>query len=242
MNGVHVSLLTSLLRRRDIWKRIAIERLTEPLHLNVIAAGLALLGSTRSKIAFDLLPRQHHAFGLLHAADTALARGARSVTIVELGVGSGTGLINLCDLAIRVSKATGIAFHIVGFDTGVGMPPPVDFRDHPELYKEGWFPMGDREALMTRLPSNARLILGDLRDTIPKFVETLQAESPLGFVTLDVDFYSSSKHALALLQGPPSCYFPYISVYVDDMALPTNSYYAGELLAISEFNRDNQFT
>ena len=41
---------------------------------------------------------------------------------------------------------------------------------------------------------------------------------------------------MKLFNASPSAYFPYVTVYVDDMALPTNSKYAGELLAISEFN------
>ena len=67
-----MGLLVSLLKRRDIIERIVIERLTEPLHLNVFSALVAVFGSTRAKIKFDLLVRQQHAFGLLHAADAAL--------------------------------------------------------------------------------------------------------------------------------------------------------------------------
>jgi hypothetical protein len=93
-----MALLTSLLRRRDIWKRIAVERLTEPLHLNAIALGVALAGSTRAKVAFDVLVRQQHAYGLLDAADDARRHGLRRVTVVELGVGGGAGLLNICDL------------------------------------------------------------------------------------------------------------------------------------------------
>src|SRR5436190_7273981 len=122
-----MSLLTSLLSRRDVWERIAVERLTEPLHLNVIAGLVAIFGGTRAKISFDLLVRQQHAFGLLHAADTAVARGVQRVTVVELGVGAGTGLLNLCALAAEVTKITGVEVDIIGFDTGSGLPPPIDF-------------------------------------------------------------------------------------------------------------------
>ncbi|MHB8470770.1 MAG: hypothetical protein ACYDCH_13610, partial [Gaiellaceae bacterium] len=64
-----MALLSSLLRRRDIWRRIAVERLTEPLHLNGIALLVAAAGSTRARVAFDVLVRQQHAYGLLAAAD-----------------------------------------------------------------------------------------------------------------------------------------------------------------------------
>jgi hypothetical protein len=231
------SLLGSLLARKDIWRRIAIERLTEPLHLNAISAVVALIGDTRLKIQFDLLVRQQHAYGLLAAADGARARGLSRVTVIELGVGGGTGLLNICELGARITRETGVSFDVVGFDTGKGLPPPKDYRDHPELYRGGWFPM-DVEAVRAALPANARLVLGDLRDTTAEFVRTLDA--PIGFVTLDVDFYSSSRAALELLKGPPDRYLPYFSLYVDDIALPSNTQFAGELLAIKEFNDENR--
>lgn len=234
-----MALLTSLLRRRDIWKRIAVERLPEPLHLNIASLFVAVFGSTRSKAAFDVLVRQQHAFGLLDAADEARQRGLQRVTVVELGVGSGTGLLNICDLAERVTRATGVAFDVVGFDTGAGLPPPADHRDHPELYKEGWYPL-ERDALERALPANARVVYGDLRDTIDDFVRSLSPAAPLGFATLDVDYYSSSQHALRLFLGEPACYLPSLYVYVDDVHERTHSRFAGELLAIDEFNAEHE--
>jgi hypothetical protein len=234
-----VGLLGSLLRRRDIWKRIAVERLTEPLVPNLLSLPIAVVGSLRAKVAFDVLVRQQHAFGLLDAADEAAARGLARVTVAELGVGGGTGLLNICDLAQQIERATGVGFDIVGFDTGAGLPPPADHRDHPELYKEGWYP-GDRAALERALPSNARIVYGDLRDTIDDFVRTLTPASPLGFATLDVDYYSSSQHALRLFLGDPTCYLPSLYVYVDDVHERTHTRFAGELLAIDEFNTEHE--
>jgi hypothetical protein len=233
------ALLRSLLGRRDIWRRIAVERLSEPLHLNAISLGVAVFGGLRSKEAFDLLVRQQHAFGLLTAADQARARGIRRLSVVELGVGAGTGFLNLCELAARVTKETGVEFRLTGFDTGEGMPPPSDYRDHPELYKEGWFPM-NREALVKSLPANAQIRFGPIGETMESFVGELGREAPLGFATIDVDFYSSTKDALHLFEGPADAYLPFVTVYVDDLALPTHTRYAGELLAMREFNDDHQ--
>jgi hypothetical protein len=232
------ALLRSQLARRDIWRRAAVERLTEPLHLNLISAGVALFGGVRSKTAFDLVVRRQHAYGLLKAADDAKARGLREVTVVELGVASGTGLLNICEIGRRVTEETGIGFRVVGFDTGEGMPPPTDYRDHPELYKEGWFPM-DREALERSLPANAEIHFGPIGETIGSFAERLGPEAPLAFTTLDVDFYSSSKDALGLFEGRADAYLPYVTLYVDDLALSTHTRFAGELLAIREFNEEH---
>ena len=220
--------------RPHILKRILIERLTEPLHLNLLSLGAAF-GSYRSKIAFDLVVRQQHAHGLLRAADDARARGLGRVTVVEMGVGSGAGLLNIVDIAGRLTAETGIAFDIYGFDTGRGLPPPRDHRDHPELYLEADYPM-DRAAIEAALPPHAHLIIGDLAVTLPPFIAAARPQSPLGFATLDVDYYWSSKAALMLFEGAATNYLPQVSLYVDDIALDSHNEWCGELLAIDEFN------
>jgi hypothetical protein len=225
------------LKRAHVWRRIFYERLTEPLHLNVISLFVAAFGSYRTKISFDLIPRQYHAYGVLRAADLARSMGVKAVSMVEFGVGEGTGLVNLCKISERVKAITGIDFAIVGFDTGVGMPPPQDYRDHPDLYQEGDFPMIDQGRLVKSLPSNARIIFGRLEDTVPAFAETLSSECPLGFVIVDSDYYSSARAALALLSHPdPTKYLPLPCVHVDNIIGETHNDWCGELLAVRDFN------
>lgn len=233
-----MKLLRYLASKPHFWRRLLLERATEPLHLNALSLLIALLGSTRAKILFDVLPRQQHAYGLLRAADHAAARRLPGVTIVELGVGGGAGLMNLCELAGRISKLTGIEISVVGFDTGSGMPPPRDYRDHPELYQSGWYPM-DQQLLVSSLPSYGRLILGPVEETVPRFLESLSPRAPIGFLTLDVDYYSSASHALKVLLGPAECYLPVLPMYVDDIALATHNPACGELLALQEFTAAN---
>jgi hypothetical protein len=230
-----MGLLMSLLGRRDVWKRICLERMTAPLHLNLLSLGVAVFGSFRARERFDLLLRQQHAFGLLYAADAAKHRRIEEVTVVELGVGNGTGLLNLCALAERVRRNTGVRFRLVGFDTGEGLPPPEDYRDHPELYGKGWF-RPDRDQLRAKLPPFASVVYGPLSQTMPEFVRGLTTSAPIGFATLDVDYYSSSKHALGLFTGPASAYLPVVPLYVDDIHLDTHNPSCGEILAINEFN------
>lgn len=186
--------------KAHIWRRIFMERLTEPLHLNVLSGFVALFGSYRAKIAFDLIVRQHNAFCILKAADIAKERGIGEVYLLEFGVAAGAGLMNMAEIAARVTACTGVQFRLAGFDTGEGMPPAVDYRDHPEHYQEGDFQM-DFEALRTRLPKNTELILGNIRDTVPAFLARLDPACPIGYVVLDVDYYSSSKDALAIFGG-----------------------------------------
>ena len=102
-------------------------RLSEPLHLNALAALVGLFGNYRSKVNFDLVRRRHYAYSVLRAADIAKKQKLRSVTIAEFGVATGAGLLNLCRLAELTTKATGVEVRVVGFDTGQGLPPPSDY-------------------------------------------------------------------------------------------------------------------
>ncbi|WP_158944646.1 hypothetical protein [Granulicella sp. S190] len=234
-----MALLLRRLKRTHIWKRLLVERFSEPLHLNLLSLVVAVFGSLRTKILFDLCIRQQHAFGLLTAADDALAGGYKSVTVIEFGVANGVGLLNICALAQKISKLTGISFNIVGFDNVNGMPPLRDYRDHPELYQPGWFPMEEPAQLRAKLPANARLILGDITDTIPDYLSTLSGDSPIGFVSVDVDYYWSTVNALKSLVAVPELYLPRVTMYFDDIARAEHNPWCGELAAIGDFNAAN---
>jgi len=235
-----LSIFLRRLSRQYIWKRLLIERFSEPLHLNVLSLFVAIFGSLRSKILFDLCIRQQHAFGLLNAADDAIANGYKSVTVIEFGVANGAGLQNICALSEKITKATGVTFNIVGFDNVQGMPPIRDYRDHPELYQPGWFPMEAPEKLRAMLPPNAKLILGDIESTIPDFLSSQTSDSPIGFVSVDVDYYWSALHALETFTASPEIYLPRVTMYFDDISFAAHNRWCGELAAIEVFNEKNQ--
>jgi hypothetical protein len=221
-----------------VWRRIFLQRLTEPVHLNILALPIAPFGTFRSKVTFDLIVRQHYAYGLLRAADRAKRQGLKATTVVEFGVAEGAGLMNMCRLAQRTTNATGIRFNILGFDTGVGNPVPVDYRDHPDLYHMGDYPMLDADRLRRSLSPNARLIIGDSKETVPQFLCELDPCSPLGFVVLDVDYYSSARNALSVFADPePSKYMPETLLYIDNVLNEQHNDWCGERLAVREFNR-----
>ena len=229
------SFLLRKLAKGRIWRRILFERLTEPLHLNIASLFVLLFGSYRRKIEWDLVVRQPYAYGVLKAADLARVNDLDAVTLVEFGVASGGGLMNMAKIAQQVSAETGVRFAIHGFDTGTGMPPALDYRDHPEIYQQGDFVM-DVDALRAILPDNVTLHLGELSQTVPAFLSGLTQAAPVGFVSIDVDYYSSTVEALDALKGDPRCYLPWVIVYADDISLEPHNSAAGELLAIEEFN------
>lgn len=220
-------------------RKVLVERGTEPVHLNLLSLFVAMFGSYRAKVDFDLVVRQQYAFPILYAADTAKQYGYKTVTLIEFGVAGGAGLLNMCRIAERTKQATGIDFRVVGFDSGKGMPPAVDYRDLPESFQAGDFPM-DEQRLREALPDFAELVIGDVTETVPAFCRALSEEAPVGFVSIDVDYYSSAKSALEVLKGRPEHYLPIVPVYLDDIGVDGSNPWTGELLAVDEFNRETE--
>jgi hypothetical protein len=227
--------------RRQRLKALARDRLGEPLLFNLASVGVAVFGSFRAREAFELINRPQYAWGLLDAADSAAAAGLPSVLALEFGVAAGAGLLNMAGIAQRVSAVTGVDVRVVGFDTGKGMPPPADHRDHPDHYFTGDFTM-DVERLRAALPEHASLVIGDLADTARAFVDGVDPRCPIGFVALDVDYWSSTVAALRIFEHPePERYLPRTPLYLDDITFASHNRWCGELLAVEEFNERNRW-
>ena len=94
----------------------------------------------------------------------------------------------------------------------------------------------DADKLKRRL-ERARLILGDVRETVPKFI--LSDVSPVAFAGFDLDFYTSTMHALALFEADHRLLLPRVHCYFDDILGVTFGDQVGERLAISEFNESH---
>jgi len=94
-----MSFLFRKLIKKHVWKRVFLERLCEPIHLNLLSIPAALFGSFRTKVRYDLVVRQQHAFGMLQAADWAKECGVEEFSAIEFGVANGAGLINMSRIA-----------------------------------------------------------------------------------------------------------------------------------------------
>lgn len=186
----------------------------------------------------DEIKRPPYAFGVWLATLQAARLGINKLQVFEFGVAHGAGLLNLCDICEKITQSTDIEFEIYGFDSDVGMPKLHGYKDHPEIWHQGQF-KSDHEKIRAKLPSNARLISGDIRDTIGEFCEArLSSGAPVGFVSVDVDLYSSTLSVFKLLEYAPENYLPVSILYFDDINdLLTNNQWCGEMLAINEFNQ-----
>jgi len=176
--------------------------------------------------------RPNYVWGVVHAVALAQALGIRHVSVIEFGVAGGNGLIALENIAAKVQEIFGIEIDVYGFDTGVGLPKPKDYRDLPNIFSESFYPM-DVERLQKRL-KKAKLILGRVEDTVLEFINSTPA--PTAFTAIDLDLYTATKHALSLFAADQKLLLPRIFCYFDDiLGYPYNEF-TGELLAISEFN------
>lgn len=177
------------------------------------------------------------AYGLLMAVRAAKKYGNESISVAEFGVANGRGLRRMADLAERLTAQSGIGITVFGFDTAEGLPPPEDYRDHPELFSEGDYPMQDFDALQKELDGRAKLIIGDIRK-IGSLDEILSESGPFGFASIDVDIYSSAKSALKLIADcDAGSLLPTVGLHFDDVVSEWGyNRFAGELLAIDEIN------
>ncbi len=195
------------------------------------------IGSFRLRSELDAVNRPHYAYCLLQAAEQAKSLGIRKISAIEFGVAGGRGLIELEKIAKEVFNCTGVSIDIYGFDLEIGLPAPVDYRDLPYVWKRGFYKM-DKERLLKRIKKTTKLILGDVKDTVPTFLR--KDVAPIGFIVFDLDFYSSTVSALKIFDVDNSKILPRVFCHFDDTIGPNevlHNEYTGELLAIKEFNQ-----
>lgn len=195
--------------------------------------------SFTKRLQYDAFSSPHFVYGVYYAALQAKALGINAISVYEFGVGWGFGLIELEKVAAMVERETSVSIRVYGFDTGAGMPEPLDYRDLPYLWQPTFFQM-DVEQLKANL-TRAKLVLGNVRDTVGGFIET-EKPAPVGFVVLDVDYYSSAVDVLRLFDAHEDFLLPRVYCYLDDVVgddWEIHCEYVGELLAIKEFNRQH---
>lgn len=192
------------------------------------------------RLKYDAVSRPAYAYGVHSAALEAKELGIDRITAIEFGVGPGGGLVALDEVAGEVLRATGVSVQVIGFDTGRGLPPPRDYRDIPYRWAEGEFRMDER-GLRSRLKS-AELILGNVRDTIGAFLNRRDL-APIGFISFDLDYHSSTIDAMVLLDAADRFFLPRVFCHMDDVIGGEREFmceYVGELLAIREYNDSHE--
>lgn len=194
--------------------------------------------SVHTRARWELTDRPQYLLGVLQAAKNAQRQGAPEICVAEFGVAGGRGLLALEQCAIDVARETGITIHVFGFDTGSGLPELCgDYRDHPDQWVPADYSM-DVEALRRKLGPDTGLILGNVGETVPEFVAERQS-CPIGFASFDMDLYSSTISALKLFSRSDRQMLRRTTVYFDNIDFDISHRFAGELLAIDQFNGQN---
>ncbi len=211
-----------------------------PFRLFAKAALMKMRVPLKTRVIWELSNRPQYLLGVYTAAQQAIKQGIKEISVIEFGVAGGSGLLTLQHEARSVERETGVKIRVFGFDAGAsGLPELIgDYRDHPDKWKAGDYPM-DEVALRSKLSKRSTLILGNVKETVKSFFTKYNA-SPIGFISFDLDLYSSTSQALNILLDPNLKMLQHVPIYFDDIEFIFNHKYAGELLAIDEFNERSE--
>jgi hypothetical protein len=194
------------------------------------------LGNYAQRLRIGAVERPHYGYCVYNSAKLAVRLGVNQISILEFGVAGGNGLINLEYHAKEIEKIIPIKINIFGFDTGSGLPKPMDYRDLPHRFAENAYKM-DIPVLKANL-QKAVLVLGNVKDTVTTFFNEFNP-APIAAIMFDLDFYSSTVEALKVFDADEKYFLPRVFCYFDDILgteVELYNDYVGERLAIREFN------
>ncbi len=192
-----------------------------------------------TRMHLDALDRPNLAYGIYAAALQAKGLNLPAVSVIEFGVASGGGLRAMERHAEALEAEMGISIEVYGFDRAEGLAQTNDPRDLPFWFPPGAFKV-DRDAVQRTL-KRAHYIVGDIADTLPGFLAKKPA--PVGFISIDVDYYTSARDCLELFRKPQATRIPRVLCYLDDIFgisdLSIISDCLGEIAAVNEWNAEN---
>ena len=220
-------------------KNLATRLFNEPSPLRAVCRVIARrfhLGSYSFRLGIGAVVRPHYAYLVNQAARLAARLGQPRVSILEFGVAGGAGLLALEYHAEQAEKLYPVKIEIYGFDTGKGLPEALDYRDMPYFYKPGFYEM-NVPVLQARL-KRAKLVLGNVSHTVGGFFKEFNP-APIGAISHDLDFYSSTMAAFKLFDAGGADFLPRVFCYFDDtIGRETELFgdFTGQRLAIHDFN------
>jgi hypothetical protein len=180
--------------------------------------------------------RPHYETILLESCYEAKLLGYDEVSVIELGVAGGNGVIALEKYKLKIQKLLNIKINIYGFDTGEGLPKTNSIYDLPFYWKENNYKV-NKNILKNKI--NSKIYYGDITNTIDKFI--IIPPKNIVSIFFDLDLYTSTKNFLDQIYKIEDFLCPRVYCYFDNIFCPENwiSQFNGELLAINEFNQQN---
>jgi len=163
--------------------------------------------------------------------------GYDEVSVLELGVAGGNGLLSLEKYKKKIQKLYSVKINIYGFDSGEGLPVINDKLNLPFLWKSGDYKI-DKKKLENKV--NSKIIYGDIKYTVDDFIKT----NPKNIVCIffDLDLYTSTKDFLNQINKLEKFLCPRVHCYFDDVFNSNHwiNEHNGERLAINQFNNENK--
>jgi hypothetical protein len=183
--------------------------------------------------------RPHYETIMYESCIEAKKLGYNEVSILELGVAGGNGIIALEKYKNKIEKFLNIKITIYGFDSGEGMPQTKLYQDLKYIWKPGFFKV-NRKLLEEKIKS--KIFYGNIENTVDQFLDF--SPKNISAIFFDLDYYSSTKIFLDQLKKLDRHLCPRVYCYFDDVFDVNLSIckYNGELLAIEEFNKENSNT
>jgi len=180
--------------------------------------------------------KPHYETILLESCKEAKKLGINNVSVLELGVAGGNGIIALEKYKKSIESYLKIKIDIYGFDTGEGMPKSNLKEDLIFVWKQGQYKINKD---LIRKKTNSKIFYGDVKNTINDFIKL--NPNKICSIFFDLDYYSSTKAFLDQINNLKKYLLPRVLCYFDDLHVPEKyiSDVNGELLAINEFNSSN---
>ena len=182
--------------------------------------------------------RPHYETILLESCIEAKKLGYEEVSVLELGVAGGNGIIALEKYKKKIEKYLKLKINIYGFDSGEGLPRPNNIHDLPFAWKKGDYKI-DKKKLESKI-RKSKIFYGDIKNTVDDFLQI----NPKNIISIffDMDFYTSTKDFLNQTFKLEKCFCPRVYCYFDEVFSANHwlNEYLGERLAIKEFNEENE--
>jgi hypothetical protein len=217
--------------------------LNHRIPVNVFLARKAIqafsLFSYEDRLKVCATDRPHYGHCLFEAAKLAARLKYPKISAIEFGCGGGNGLLSAETHIMELEKLFPIKFELYGFDSGKGLPVAKDYRDFPYYFNSGQFKM-EVDQLRSTL-RRAEIVVGNVSDTCKTFFDKYNP-APVGCIFNDLDYYSSTKDSFNIFDAENRYFLPRVFMYFDDIIGDNtwlSSEFAGELLAIEEFNLNN---
>jgi hypothetical protein len=162
---------------------------------------------------------------------------SRPLTYWEFGTGSGNTLQRALAVLAEYKDSS-----VVLFDSFKGLPPPTGAHDAHVTWRAGDFAFSvdyiKGVIKKTGYPlSRVRFVEGFFEVSLTQALANELRDTPPAFVTLDLDYYSSTRTALSFLQPllASGC-----NVFFDDLWSFDGHPDRGQLKALHEFNTNNK--